>query len=63
MKNHERVFRPLRGGVMIYNRRLGEPGRGIDSLRRMARGLPLLEALRLEPVTVSAAAARGSMNP
>ena len=40
--------------------------RGIASPRRLARGLPFLEALRLlrlELVTVSAVAARGSMNP
>jgi hypothetical protein len=26
MKNHERLFRPLRGGVLIFNPRLDEPG-------------------------------------
>jgi hypothetical protein len=45
------------------NRPVALHRRGIDSPQRLARGLPFLEALRLEPVTVPAAAARGSMNP
>ncbi|MCX6634891.1 MAG: hypothetical protein NT090_07395 [Acidobacteria bacterium] len=48
------------------NRPVALHQRGIDSPKRLAYGLPFQEALRLlrlEPVTVSASAARGSMNP